>query len=56
MRKKHSFSGAPFLCIEPWHGTAAEFGGSRELKDRPFTTLLAPGDSRRFAFSVTFPG
>ncbi|MCW5721821.1 MAG: aldose 1-epimerase family protein [Devosia sp.] len=48
--------GAPFLCIEPWHGTAAEYGGSRELKDRPFTTLLAPGDSRRFAFSVTFPG
>ena len=48
--------GAPFLCIEPWHGTAAEYGGSRELKDRPFTTLLPPGESRRFAFSVTFPG
>nr|WP_314085546.1 aldose 1-epimerase family protein [uncultured Shinella sp.] len=48
--------GAPFLCIEPWHGTAAEFGGSRELRDRPFTTVLLPGESRRFAFSVTFPG
>lgn len=48
--------GAPFLCIEPWHGTAAEFGGSRELRDRPFTTVFSPGESRRFAFSVTFPG
>jgi galactose mutarotase-like enzyme len=47
--------GAPFLCIEPWHGTAAEFGGSRELKDRPYTTVLSAGESRRFAFSVTFP-
>ncbi|MXN44317.1 aldose 1-epimerase family protein [Shinella kummerowiae] len=47
--------GAPFLCIEPWHGTAAEFGGARELKDRPYATVLPAGESRRFAFSVTFP-
>ncbi|MGQ3210993.1 MAG: aldose 1-epimerase family protein [Shinella sp.] len=47
--------GAPFLCIEPWHGTAAESGGSRELKDRPYTTVLSAGESRRFAFTVTFP-
>lgn len=47
--------GAPFLCIEPWHGTAAEHGGSRELKDRPSTTVLSPGKTARFAFSVTFP-
>lgn len=47
--------GAPFLCIEPWHGTAAEFGGARELKDRPYTTVLPAGESRRFAFAVTFP-
>lgn len=47
--------GAPFLCIEPWHGTAAEYGGSRELKDRPYTTVLSAGESRHFAFSVTFP-
>ena len=48
--------GAPFLCIEPWHGTAAEKGGSRELADRPYTTKLAGGESARFAFTVTFPG
>ncbi|WP_439616099.1 aldose 1-epimerase family protein [Shinella sp.] len=47
--------GAPFLCVEPWHGTAAELGGSRELKDRPSTTMLSSGESTRFAFSVTFP-
>ena len=47
--------GAPFLCIEPWHGTAAEFGGSRALEDRPYTTVLAGGERGRFAFTVTFP-
>lgn len=47
--------GAPFLCIEPWHGTAAEHDGSRELKDRPHTSVLASGESQRFAFTVTFP-
>lgn len=47
--------GAPFLCIEPWHGTAAEYGGGRELKDRPYTVTLGPGEHRRFAFTVTFP-
>lgn len=47
--------GAPFLCVEPWHGTAAEYGGSRELKDRPYTTVLAAGARARFAFTVTFP-
>lgn len=47
--------GAPFLCIEPWHGTAAEYAGSHELKDRPYTTTLGPGARSRFAFTVTFP-
>jgi len=47
--------GAPFLCIEPWHGMAAEEDGARELRDRPCTTLLASGAGARFAFTVTFP-
>lgn len=47
--------GAPFLCVEPWHGTAAQTGASPALKDRPFTTTLAAGEHRRFAFTVTFP-
>ncbi|OWO94930.1 aldose epimerase [Rhizobium esperanzae] len=44
--------GAPFICVEPWHGTAAEAGGSSELSRRPYTNILAPGASTRFAFTV----
>jgi galactose mutarotase-like enzyme len=44
--------GAPFLCVEPWHGTAAQAGASSELSERPSTTLLAPGAMARFAFTV----
>lgn len=47
--------GAPFLCVEPWHGMTAEQGGSRELRDRPSGNLLSPGKTARFAFTVTFP-
>jgi galactose mutarotase-like enzyme len=44
--------GAPFLCIEPWHGTAAEFGGSNDLAKRPYSQTLAPGATARFAFTL----
>jgi galactose mutarotase-like enzyme len=47
--------GAPFLCIEPWHGTAAEAGSSSELSKRPSTTILAPGAVVSFAFTVEIP-
>ena len=47
---------APFLCVEPWHGTAAEVGASPELARRPYTTILAPGETARFAFTVEFIG
>lgn len=47
--------GAPYICIEPWHGIAAENGGSRELSQRPYGTVLQADESRRFAFTVTFP-
>jgi galactose mutarotase-like enzyme len=46
--------GAPFICIEPWHGMAAENGRSRELTDRPFTSILESGGTRRYSFTVTF--
>jgi galactose mutarotase-like enzyme len=48
--------GAPFICIEPWHGTAAEAGGSAEIAKRPYTTILPAGDKARFAFSVEIGG
>lgn len=44
--------GAPFLCVEPWHGTAAENGGSDELEGRPYTKVLAPGETARFSFTA----
>ncbi|MEH7881052.1 aldose 1-epimerase family protein [Rhizobium laguerreae] len=47
--------GAPFLCVEPWHGMAAEAGGSSELSKRPSTTILAPGAMASFAFTVKIP-
>lgn len=46
----------PFLCIEPWHGTAAEAGGSAELSQRPYSTLLGSGQIAHFGFSVELPG
>lgn len=48
--------GAPFICIEPWHGTAPEVGASGELAARPYSMRLAPGASARFAFSVEIQG
>ncbi len=44
--------GAPFLCVEPWHGMAAEKDGSKELAKRPYSLTLPPGEVRRFAFTV----
>ncbi|WP_105371703.1 aldose 1-epimerase family protein [Neorhizobium huautlense] len=47
--------GAPFICIEPWHGTAADLGGSDDLAKRPYSTILQPGKKARFAFKVELP-
>ena len=48
--------GAPFLCVEPWHGTAARHSGSRDLAKRPYSVILQPGEKSRFAFTVEFSG
>ena len=45
--------GAPYLCVEPWHGMAAEFGKGRDIIDRPYIQSLKPGETRTFTFSVT---
>jgi galactose mutarotase-like enzyme len=47
--------GAPFLCVEPWHGMAARAGAGPDVADRPFTRHLPPGEVARFAFTVRFP-
>lgn len=43
---------APFLCVEPWHGTAPQIGASPEIAARPYSLALAPGGSAEFSFSV----
>ncbi|OJF92326.1 aldose 1-epimerase family protein [Pararhizobium antarcticum] len=47
--------GAPFLCIEPWHGIAAETGRSNDIMERPYSQRLAPGGMARFSFTVEIP-
>lgn len=46
--------GAPFLCIEPWQGFAAEEGGSPELALRPGAMVLEPGAAKTFPLAVSF--
>lgn len=48
--------GAPFICIEPWHGMAAHADGTAELVERPYTVALAAGESARYGFSVEVVG
>ncbi|MDB5556403.1 MAG: putative lacX protein [Rhizobium sp.] len=48
--------GAPFICVEPWHGTAPEIGASAEIAARPYSLELAPAKSAKFAFSVEVIG
>lgn len=48
--------GAGFVCLEPWHGTAAEIGGSEELSERPYSELLGPGATARYSFRAELRG
>ena len=48
--------GAGFVCLEPWHGTAAEVGGSDDLSERPYSARLEPGASARFSFRAEVVG
>ena len=44
--------GAGFVCIEPWHGVADPVGYTGDLRDKPGTMLVEPGDSRVLSLSV----
>ena len=46
--------GAPFLCVEPWHGMTARKDAGHQITDRPGTLTLAPGTAARFSWSVTW--
>ncbi|HEY0275672.1 MAG TPA: aldose 1-epimerase family protein [Paenirhodobacter sp.] len=44
--------GAPFICIEPWHGMAARAGAGPQIAARPYSLTLAPGAGATFALGI----
>lgn len=48
--------GAPFICIEPWHGLSDPEGFSGELTEKPGIFVLAPGARRDFRIEITLTG
>ncbi|OAF16769.1 aldose 1-epimerase family protein [Bradyrhizobium neotropicale] len=45
-------SGAPFLCIEPWHGYASPSGFDGEFSDKPGLMHIAPGAEELLSFRI----
>lgn len=45
--------GAPFLCMEPWHGCAALDNESGLFQDKPHVITLAPGEKKELAYAFT---
>ena len=46
--------GAPYLCLEPWHGMSARLGAGDAMTARPSPTILPPGQTARFELRSTF--
>lgn len=44
---------APFLCVEPWHGTASLVGDGPQISQRPNSVSLPAGETIEFGYSVT---
>lgn len=44
---------APFLCIEPWHGTASYLGDGPQIAQRPNAITLEAGEGAEFGYAVT---
>ncbi|SEL62779.1 Galactose mutarotase [Sphingomonas palmae] len=45
--------GAPFVCVEPWHGIADPVDYTGEFRDKPGVFEVAPGGEKRITMSVT---
>ncbi len=45
--------GAPFVCIEPWHGVADPQGFVGDFRDKPGTFSVAAGAERALRMSIT---
>lgn len=48
--------GAPFICLEPWHGTAALAGGPDAIEERPYGEVLGRGATARYGFKAEIIG
>lgn len=48
--------GAPFLCLEPWHGCAALDNETGQFSDKPFCITLSPGQKKNLRYSFTLAG
>ncbi|MDX8491954.1 aldose 1-epimerase family protein [Mesorhizobium sp. VK22B] len=44
--------GAPFLCIEPWHGLASPVDFDGEFADKPGVMLIEPGAKRTLTYRI----
>ena len=44
--------GAPYICIEPWHGATPYVGGSDDIAQRPGNVWLEPGATRSFTMTL----
>lgn len=44
---------APYICIEPWHGCAAEEGETGNFTDKPYVINLMPGEEKTLSYTVT---
>ncbi|MBN4669294.1 aldose 1-epimerase family protein, partial [Pandoraea nosoerga] len=44
--------GAPFLCIEPWHGYASPAELEGEFADKPGLLQIAPGARRSLSYRI----
>lgn len=45
--------GAPYLCLEPWHGCAAAENESGQFEKKPHCMILAPKEAKDLTYTVT---
>jgi galactose mutarotase-like enzyme len=45
--------GAPFICIEPWHGMADPVGFAGDFREKPGVFIVPPGGRRELRMQVT---
>ncbi|MFC3323124.1 aldose 1-epimerase family protein [Mesorhizobium cantuariense] len=48
--------GAPFLCIEPWHGIASPVDFDGDFVDKPGLMLIAPAAKRVLSYQIRLVG